>query len=242
MDEAAEKLGDRPGGIRLRNAKCAGDIAALGLTLESSYLDDCLLQGAARFGWDEKQAALRPSGRAGTRARHPSPAPRRRRLPKPRVRRGIGMCTMSHCTGRRAALPGALQRPGQVQRGRLGRPDRAPGPGGQPHLGRAHPDLRRGAGHPGRGRHHRHRRHRRHPVRVRLRREPLHVRDRRRHHARRPPGQGAAAGARGRDAGGPHGGPGHQGPPRLRQAATPGGVARSATSATTPSTPSAGTP
>ena len=110
MDEAAHTLGIDQVELRLRNAKCAGDTAALGLPIESCYLDDCLLQGAARFGWDEKRAALEAERTAAAAASAdagptgdtapigtsggPAPAPS-----ISRIRRGIGMCTMSHCTG-----------------------------------------------------------------------------------------------------------------------------------------------
>ena len=79
MDEAAEKLGLDPIDIRLRNAKEPGEIAAMGLTLESSYLEDCLKAGAKAFGWYEKKA--QPKQDEGP------------------IKRGYGMCTMSHCTG-----------------------------------------------------------------------------------------------------------------------------------------------
>ena len=78
MDEAAEKLGIDPIDIRLKNAKQTGDIAAMGLNLESSYLEDCINDGAEKFGWKEKRSRPKDEGR---------------------IRRGYGMCTMSHCTG-----------------------------------------------------------------------------------------------------------------------------------------------
>ena len=78
MDEAAEKLGIDPLDIRLKNAKQTGDIAAMGLNLESSYLEDCIRDGAEKFGWKEKRSRPKDVGR---------------------IRRGYGMCTMSHCTG-----------------------------------------------------------------------------------------------------------------------------------------------
>lgn len=79
VDEAAEKLGIDPVDIRLQNAKQTGDIAALGLCLESSYLEDCIISGMKKFGWKEKRGSrVKDTGR---------------------IRRGYGMCTMSHCTG-----------------------------------------------------------------------------------------------------------------------------------------------
>jgi len=78
MDEAAERLGLDPLEIRLRNAKRPGDTASLGLPLESTYLEDCVRVGAERFGWAELRRRPRDTGR---------------------FRRGVGMCTMSHCTG-----------------------------------------------------------------------------------------------------------------------------------------------
>jgi xanthine dehydrogenase molybdenum-binding subunit len=78
MDEAAEKLGVDLLDIRLMNAKQAGDVAALGLTLESTYLEDCINLGAEKFGWQTRRAGDRGEGR---------------------IKRGFGMCTMSHCSG-----------------------------------------------------------------------------------------------------------------------------------------------
>jgi xanthine dehydrogenase molybdenum-binding subunit len=78
MDEAAEKLGIDPLELRRKNAKQAGDVAALGLTVESCYLLDAIESGATRFGWEEVRRRPKDTGR---------------------VRRGYGMCTMSHCTG-----------------------------------------------------------------------------------------------------------------------------------------------
>jgi xanthine dehydrogenase molybdenum-binding subunit len=79
MDEAAEKLGLDPVELRRKNAKQAGDRAAMGLTMESCYLEDCLGIGMEKFGWQEK-----------------------RKTPKKdegKIKRGYGMATMSHCTG-----------------------------------------------------------------------------------------------------------------------------------------------
>lgn len=79
MDEAAQKLGMDPIELRLKNAKKPGEIAAMGLTLESSYLEDCIKAGAEAFGWYDKKSKPKPVGG--------------------RIRRGYGMATMSHCTG-----------------------------------------------------------------------------------------------------------------------------------------------
>jgi xanthine dehydrogenase molybdenum-binding subunit len=77
MDEAAEKLGMDPMEIRLKNMKEAGDTANMGLILESSYLKDCIEQGAETIGWHEK----------------------RKERKKGKIRRGVGMATMTHCSG-----------------------------------------------------------------------------------------------------------------------------------------------
>jgi xanthine dehydrogenase molybdenum-binding subunit len=46
VDEAAEKLGMDPIEIRLKNIKKAGELANMGLRLESTYLEECIKQGA----------------------------------------------------------------------------------------------------------------------------------------------------------------------------------------------------
>jgi xanthine dehydrogenase molybdenum-binding subunit len=51
----------------------------MGLMLESSYLEECMLSGAEKFGWNELRS--RPKKDEG------------------RIKRGYGMATMSHCTG-----------------------------------------------------------------------------------------------------------------------------------------------
>jgi xanthine dehydrogenase molybdenum-binding subunit len=79
MDEAAEKLGMDPVDLRLKNAKKAGDTAAMGLRLESTYLEDCLRTGVEKFDWKEKRNSPRPKTGG--------------------IKRGYGMATMSHCTG-----------------------------------------------------------------------------------------------------------------------------------------------
>jgi CO/xanthine dehydrogenase Mo-binding subunit/aerobic-type carbon monoxide dehydrogenase small subunit (CoxS/CutS family) len=77
MDEAAEKLGLDPVDLRLKNLKEVGETANMGLPIQSTYLRECVVQGAQAIGWAEKR------GRGGT-------GP---------VRRGVGMATMSHCSG-----------------------------------------------------------------------------------------------------------------------------------------------
>ncbi len=113
MDEAAERLALDPVDIRHKNAKQTGDIAAFGLNLESSYLDDCLRLGAERFGWQKKRGARNDAahgaataGGSAEAAAGPGPggppsagtAAGSVRGPG-RIRRGYGMCTMSHCNG-----------------------------------------------------------------------------------------------------------------------------------------------
>ena len=77
VDEAAEKLGMDPIEIRLKNIKKAGELANMGLRLESTYLEECIKQGAEAIGWKEKQG----KGKEG------------------KIRRGVGMATMTHCSG-----------------------------------------------------------------------------------------------------------------------------------------------
>ena len=77
VDMAAEKLGIDPLELRLKNVKHAGEMANMALPIESSYIDDCIREGAKRIGWKEK----RGKGREG------------------RLRRGVGMATMTHCSG-----------------------------------------------------------------------------------------------------------------------------------------------
>jgi xanthine dehydrogenase molybdenum-binding subunit len=77
VDEAAEKLGMSPLEIRLKNIKKAGEIANMGLRLESTYLERCIRQGAEAIGWKEKWGR----SKEGT------------------IRRGVGMATMTHCSG-----------------------------------------------------------------------------------------------------------------------------------------------
>jgi xanthine dehydrogenase molybdenum-binding subunit len=77
VDEAAEKLGMDPIEIRSKNIKKAGEIANMGLPLESSYLEGCIKQGAEAIGWKEKWGKRKE----GT------------------IRCGVGMATMTHCSG-----------------------------------------------------------------------------------------------------------------------------------------------
>jgi CO/xanthine dehydrogenase Mo-binding subunit/aerobic-type carbon monoxide dehydrogenase small subunit (CoxS/CutS family) len=78
MDEAAGALGLDPIDIRLKNIKRVGETANMGLPIESIYLKECVQRGAAAFGWTDKRA--------------------RRKAPGP-IKRGVGMATMSHCSG-----------------------------------------------------------------------------------------------------------------------------------------------
>jgi xanthine dehydrogenase molybdenum-binding subunit len=77
MDMAAEKLGIDPVELRLKNVKHAGEMANMGLPIESSYLDDCIKEGAKRIGWKEK----------------------REKREEGKIKRGVGMATMTHCSG-----------------------------------------------------------------------------------------------------------------------------------------------
>jgi len=77
MDIAAEKLGIDPVELRLKNVKHTGEMANMGLPIESSYIDDCIREGAKRIGWKEK----RTKRKAG------------------KIRWGVGMATMTHCSG-----------------------------------------------------------------------------------------------------------------------------------------------
>ncbi|MFW5738783.1 MAG: xanthine dehydrogenase family protein molybdopterin-binding subunit, partial [Myxococcota bacterium] len=77
MDEAAEKLGLDPLQVRLKNIKERGEIANMGLPIESIYLKECIERGAEAIGFHSPRE---------------QPAPRH-------IRRGVGMATMSHCSG-----------------------------------------------------------------------------------------------------------------------------------------------
>jgi len=77
MDIAAEKLGMDPLELRLKNVKKAGEISNMGLPIESSYIDDCIREGAKRIGWKEKWGKRKEG----------------------KIRRGVGMATMTHCSG-----------------------------------------------------------------------------------------------------------------------------------------------
>jgi len=77
VDEAAEKLNMDPLTIRLKNIKRAGEIANMGLCLESTYLEECIKRGAKAIGWREKWGKTK----------------------KGKTRRGVGVATMTHCSG-----------------------------------------------------------------------------------------------------------------------------------------------
>ena len=89
MDMAAEKLGMDPLEIRLKNIKKAGEPSNFGLPIESTYLEDCIKAGAERIGWWEKRG----------------------RKEEGIKRRGIGMATMTHCSG---AYPLLLEHSGAI--------------------------------------------------------------------------------------------------------------------------------
>ncbi|MDH5695692.1 MAG: molybdopterin-dependent oxidoreductase, partial [Dehalococcoidia bacterium] len=77
VDMAAEKLGIDPLELRLKNVKHAGEMSNMGLPIESSYIDDCIREGAERIDWKEKRGKRKEG----------------------KVRRGVGMATMTHCSG-----------------------------------------------------------------------------------------------------------------------------------------------
>ena len=77
VDEAAEKVGMNPLEIRLKNIKKPGEIANMGLPIESTYLDECIKRGAKAIGWQEKWG----------------------RKEEGKIRRGVGIATMTHCSG-----------------------------------------------------------------------------------------------------------------------------------------------
>ena len=77
VDAAAEKLGLDPVAVRLKNTKEPGETANMGLPIESIYLAQCIEQGAQAVGWAEKRG-------------RPQEGP---------IRCGLGMATMSHCSG-----------------------------------------------------------------------------------------------------------------------------------------------
>jgi len=84
MDMAAEKLGIDPVELRLKNIKKKGEVANLGLPIESTALDRCVKIGAEKLAWKEKRAQKKEGIK----------------------RRGIGMATISHGSG---AHPGLLE-------------------------------------------------------------------------------------------------------------------------------------
>lgn len=77
MDMAAERLEIDPVELRLKNVKHTGEIANMGLPIESSYIEDCIRAGADKIDWKQKR-----SKRKGD-----------------TIKRGIGMATMTHCSG-----------------------------------------------------------------------------------------------------------------------------------------------
>jgi xanthine dehydrogenase molybdenum-binding subunit len=79
VDMAAEKLGIDPTELRLKNTRQTGEMANMGLPIESSYIDDCIREGAKAIDWSEKRG--KNKGGKGT------------------LKRGVGMATMTHCSG-----------------------------------------------------------------------------------------------------------------------------------------------
>ncbi len=77
MDIAAEKLGMDPVELSLKNIKKAGEPSNFRLPIESTYLEDCIKAGVEGIGWKEK----RGKKELGLK------------------RRGVGMATMTHCSG-----------------------------------------------------------------------------------------------------------------------------------------------
>jgi len=77
VDMAAEKLGMDAMELELKNIKKAGEPSNMGLPIESTYLEECIKAGAEEIGWKEKR------GKKQTGVK----------------RRGVGMATMTHCSG-----------------------------------------------------------------------------------------------------------------------------------------------
>ena len=79
MHEAAVKLGLDPVEVALKNAKKPGEASNMGgLPLESTYIEDCIKQGAEAIGWKEKYG----KNKGGTATK----------------KRGVGISTMTHCS------------------------------------------------------------------------------------------------------------------------------------------------
>lgn len=77
IDEAAEMLGLDPVEIRQLNIKSAGEPSNLGAPIQSYYLEDCIREGAEAIDWSAKRA----------------------REQSGKKRRGVGIATMTHCSG-----------------------------------------------------------------------------------------------------------------------------------------------
>jgi xanthine dehydrogenase molybdenum-binding subunit len=84
MDVAAEKLSMDPVELRLKNIKKVGEIANMGLPIESTAQDKCLILGAEKIGWKEKKARKKGGIK----------------------RRGIGCSSIMHMSG---GHPGVLE-------------------------------------------------------------------------------------------------------------------------------------
>lgn len=90
IDMGAEKLGLDPVEVRLKNTKKPGEISNTGLPIESTWEDECLIQGAEAIGWKEKFGKPKQEGK---------------------VRRGVGCACMHHCSG---AHPLLLEHSGAI--------------------------------------------------------------------------------------------------------------------------------
>ncbi|MFC1902887.1 xanthine dehydrogenase family protein molybdopterin-binding subunit [Chloroflexota bacterium] len=77
VDMAAEKLGMDPIELRLKNTKKAGEPSNMVMPIESTYLEDCIRVGVDRIGWREKWGRKKEGLK----------------------RRGVGVGTMTHCSG-----------------------------------------------------------------------------------------------------------------------------------------------
>lgn len=93
VDMAAEKLGMDPVELRLKNIKRVGEHSNIGTRgfqpIESTYLEDCIKTGAESIGWQKKWGRKKEGLK----------------------RRGVGMATMTHCSG---AYPLLIEHSGAI--------------------------------------------------------------------------------------------------------------------------------
>jgi len=89
MDMAADKLGINPIELRRENIKKVGEPSNMRLPIESTYLEDCIKAGAEKIGWKEKWGKKKEGLK----------------------RRGVGMATMTHCSG---AYPLLIEHSGAI--------------------------------------------------------------------------------------------------------------------------------